>query len=209
MKKCSEKEILEMQKLMAPGTIIGYLRNLIPDPFDCLLFIFYLGYIMTTDISRKNIFIIENINDADKKTLIDMIRRLVGDENISNMSIGALTDQDCRGQIAGKLLNYSYFSYKDTKLDRVIKSIVNGRLINGRIYGGKTFSFKPIAKFLLTSCERVVPEITDETSYFYDNAIIITANKNNTDSIDIGSFPQEDFYPLIQIIYESQREWLI
>lgn len=102
-----------------------------------LLLAEYVGYCFTKDLKLEKMAVFYGTGSNGKSVTLDVIRELLGIQNVSVESLSALTiDDEKRGQIENKLANIS--SESDGKLDFAkLKQMVSGEPITIReLYKG-------------------------------------------------------------------------
>lgn len=116
----------------------------------------YIGYCFTRDLKYEKMAVFYGSGSNGKSVMLDVIERLMGKQNVSNVSLSAVTtDDEKRALIEGKLVNISHEC--DKKLDNaMMKQLVSGEPTEVRqLYRG-THTMYQYAKFF-TSFNRLPP----------------------------------------------------
>ena len=91
---------------LAGGEVIrSYLATSLPDPQEQQMFWEYAGYCMTTDTQMQKFLMLTGNGGTGKTILIDLVQKLVGIENCSNIPIQDLNQRFYATGMFGKLLN--------------------------------------------------------------------------------------------------------
>lgn len=142
---------------------IQFLRNALPDSNDRLLLYQYAGYCMTRDTSMQKFMILKGSGGTGKSRIISMIQNMVGTDNVTSMSMEALTQRFYPAQLRGKLLN-ACADIKGGALTSVdtIKAATGEDLLVYERKGQDPATFRSYAKLLFSANE--VPINLDEKS---------------------------------------------
>lgn len=99
-----------------------------------------------------------------KSTFLNMIYRIIGKENISNLDIATIGERFQTVPLMGKLANIGDDIANDfingTKMS-VVKKVITGDYVSAEYKGGSTFTFKPYVT-LVFSCNEI-PKIGDSS----------------------------------------------
>ena len=82
-----------------------WLRFAIPDGDDREMLLEYAGLCLTRDVRQQKFLILQGVGGSGKSTLIRLIERMIGSENIANISLSELTQRFAAYGLMGKLLN--------------------------------------------------------------------------------------------------------
>ena len=133
-----------------------------------------IGYSMTSSIDFQKAFIFYGESaENGKSTLLDVISHLIGEDNISHITIHNLQHgKYYSAELKNKLLN-TVAELPRTKLDSVetFKSVVTGDSIAAEEKYKDRYTIKPYAKHIFTSNE--LPLIDDKTNGFYRRLNIV------------------------------------
>lgn len=96
----------EKTSVLSGGEVIrSYLETSLPDPQEQQMFWEYAGYCMTTDTQMQKFLLLTGNGGTGKSILIDLVQKLVGIENCSNIPIQDLNHRFYATGMFGKLLN--------------------------------------------------------------------------------------------------------
>ena len=140
-----------------------------------------IGYSMTsnTDFQKAFIFYGESAENG-KSTLLDVISHLIGEDNISHITIHNLQNgKYYASELKNKLLN-SVAELPRNRLDsvEVFKSVVTGDSISVEEKYKDRYTIKPYAKHIFTANE--LPIIDDKTNGFIRRLNIVNFDANFT-----------------------------
>lgn len=161
-----------------PGNEIEkFLKNAIPDETDREMLLEYIGLCCTTDVDQQKMLIITGDGGTGKSTVINLIQRLVGKQNTSNVAMSKLQENFQAVRMMGKLLN----SCADLEIDALddvtmIKKLVGEDAISDSFKGKDIISFDNYAKLLFSTNE--LPLVRNEkTAGFYRRLLILVMNE--------------------------------
>ncbi|MBQ7370350.1 MAG: DNA primase, partial [Blautia sp.] len=95
----------KISALAGGEAIRKYLDTSLPDPQEQQMFWEYAGYCMTTDTQMQKFLMLTGNGGTGKSILIDLVQKLVGIENCSNIPIQDLNHRFYATGMFGKLLN--------------------------------------------------------------------------------------------------------
>lgn len=149
-----------------------------------------LGYCLYRTARYEKAFMLNGEGSNGKSTFIKVLCALLGEDNVSNVSLQELnSDRFAAAEIEGKLLN----ALADLKADRVkdtgnFKMLVSGDRLRGQRKYQQPYNFKPFAKLVYSANK--IPETDDDSYAYYRRWIVIPFNRtfeggnNNTNLID-------------------------
>lgn len=105
-----------------------------------------MGYILTSRVDAQKFFIFWSAGSSGKSTLCDVLIWLVGEENVSTVSLGALSDKFARSQLEGKILNLATENETKKVKTALLKQIVGGDVIQIEKKGKDPHSYRPRVK---------------------------------------------------------------
>lgn len=175
----------------------SWLRFICNDPEDVEMLLQYSGLCLTRDTRQQKFLILNGEGGTGKSTVIRMIDRMIGEENISNISLNQLTQRFFSYGLMGKLLN----SCADLELDALsdvstLKKVLGEDTLSGEAKGKDAVSFKSYAKLIFSTNELPIVK-AERTNGFYRRLLILTMDrvpeKKETDFFDrlaaeIGDF---------------------
>jgi P4 family phage/plasmid primase-like protien len=154
-----------------------FLRYAVPDDEDREMLLEYIGLCCTKDVRQQKMLIISGDGGTGKSTIINLIQKLVGKRNISNVAMSKLQDNFQAIRMMGKLLN----SCADLEIDALddvtmIKKLIGEDSISDSYKGKDIISFDNYAKLLFSTNE--LPLVRNEkTEGFYRRLLILTMNE--------------------------------
>lgn len=157
-----------------------YLDMVLPDKDAQNVLLEYCGYIFTDHLKLERILILYGSGANGKSVFFDILRALLGDDNISYFSMNKLCDESgySRAVLPGKLLNYA--SEFGGKLDiQIFKRLISNEPVEARHPYGQPFVIKDYCKFIFNANK--LPEV-EHTDAFFRRPIIIPFNKKIKDS---------------------------
>ncbi len=131
-----------------------------------------IGYCLyRTNIFAKS-FLFNGTGGNGKSTLLNTISSLLGEENITALSLSDLSERFKTGLLAGKLANIGddipYTSIRDTSL---FKKLTSGERVIGEFKGDTPFEFRSFAKLIFSSNK--IPKFYDNSEGIMRRLVII------------------------------------
>jgi len=161
-----------------------FLDQVLPDISCQQILAEYIGYVFIRHgaklLKEERLLILYGTGSNGKSVIFDILKYLLGKNNISEFSLDHLTDQNgyYRAMIGDKLLNYG--SDINSKIDHgIFKKIVSGEPITARLPHGSPMNFDQYAK-LIFNCN-VLPKDTEQTHGYYRRFLIIPFERTITD----------------------------
>lgn len=154
-----------------------FLSQAIPDETDREMLLEYIGLCCTKDVSQQKMLIICGDGGTGKSTVINLVQKLVGKRNTSNVAMSKLSENFQAIRMMGKLLN----SCADLEIDALddvtmIKKLIGEDSISDSYKGKDIISFDNYAKLLFSTNE--LPLVRNEkTEGFYRRLLILTMNE--------------------------------
>jgi len=131
----------------------------------------FFGYCLTRETRYEKSLLLIGPGGDGKGTILRVLHSLLGDVNVSNVSMGDLSDQFHRVMLVDKLLNYTTEISSELFQSDMFKAIVSGEPITAAYKHRNAFSFKPCAKLAFSS--NSYPDIKDHTDGLYRRMMII------------------------------------
>lgn len=151
---------------------------------------------------RKNIFskffICFGEGKTGKSTYLNLIKRLIGEDNCSYLSLHDLEDKYMPANLLGKLVNLGDdISYKGLKETAILKKVVTGEMLSAQVKYTEPINFSNFAKLIFTTNR--LPEVHDRSSGFYRRFYIIEINKkiDNPDPFFLERLTESDYEYLL------------
>ena len=154
-----------------------FLKQAIPDPDDREMLLEYIGLCCSIDRDQQKMLVICGDGGTGKSTVINLIQKIVGKRNTSNVAMSNLSEKFQAISMRGKLLN----SCADLEIDALddvttIKKLVGEDSMSDSYKGKNIISFDNYAKLLFSTNE--LPLVRNEkTEGFYRRLMVLTMNE--------------------------------
>ena len=133
------------------------------------------GYCMYRRNELRKAFILTGDKKNGKSTYLDMVTRMLGDNNISALDLSDLCTTFRPAEIVGKLANIGDdIGDEFIKNPAIFKKVVSGDRITVEKKGADPFQFSNYAKLLFSAND--IPRIKDKSGAVIDRLIIIPFN---------------------------------
>ena len=151
----------------------AFLDRVLPEKEMQTLLAEYIGYCFTQNLKLEKMAVFYGTGSNGKSVCLDIITRIMGSCNVSNVTLSALTcDDEKRSLIEGKLANISHES--NGELDTaMLKQIVSGEPTEVRVLYRGTHTMTDIPK-LFTSYNKLPS--TESTYGFFRRWILFPFN---------------------------------
>jgi len=153
--------------------IAKFLHEVLESENDVLAIYEFIGYCLYRDYPIHTAFMFKGGGSNGKSTLLEMIKRFLGPENVSNISLQDLANRFAIAELRGKMANF----YADLK-DEALTSTGNFKMLTGndsfsaeRKFVQRRMSFRNLAKFAF-SCNKIPENKDDDTLAFWRRWII-------------------------------------
>jgi putative DNA primase/helicase len=154
-----------------------FLDKVLPDPSCQKILAEYLGYIFIKGhvLKLEKVLLLYGAGSNGKSVIFDILRALVGNENISHYSLQSLCDQSgtTRANLANKLLNYSSELNGDLSADK-FKQLASGEPIEARHLYASPFTLVDYSKLMFNANE--LPWKVEHTHGFFRRFLILPFN---------------------------------
>lgn len=156
---------------------IKFLESSIPSSDDRIMLYQYIGYCMTRDTGFQKFLIIKGIGGTGKSRIINLIQKIVGEKNYSNVSIQDLNQKFYPAMLHGKLLNACADISSDAlnSVD-VIKKVTGEDILLYEKKGKDANSFWSYAK-LIFSANKIPLNLDEKSNAFYRRLLILEMNQ--------------------------------
>lgn len=196
------------------GTAVqDWLMFICDTPEDIEMLCQFSGLCMTRDTRQQKFLILNGEGGTGKSTVIRMIDKMIGSENISNISLYQLTQRFQAFGLLGKLLN----SCADLEVDALsdvstLKKVLGEDTLSAEAKGKDAISFKSYAKLIFSTNELPIVK-AEKTNGFYRRLLILTMNKvpekKEADFFDRLSAEIDDFIRIsvkaLERLYQNGR----
>lgn len=157
-----------------------WLRFAIPDGDDREMLLEYAGLCLTRDVRQQKFLILQGVGGSGKSTLIRLIERMIGSENIANISLSELTQRFAAYGLMGKLLNscadLEVAALEDTS---VLKKLLGEDSLRVEPKGKDAISIRSMARLIFSTNE--LPTVKSERSNgFYRRLQVLEMNSQPT-----------------------------
>ena len=166
-----------------------WLRFITPNPEDRQMLLEYCGYCLTRDTRQQKFLILVGSGGSGKSTLIRLLETILGEDNLSHVSLRELSQRFASYGLLGKLCNscadLETGALEDTS---VLKKLLGEDAIRAEAKGKDAISFKSYAKMLFSTNE--LPLVLSERSNgFFRRVMVLTMNqkpeKARADFLDV------------------------
>lgn len=146
-------------------------------PDDKEMLLQFSGLCLTRDTRQQKFLILCGEGGTGKSTVIRMIDKMIGSDNISNISLNQLTQRFFSYGLMGKLLNscadLEVSALEDTS---TLKKVLGEDTLSGEAKGKDSVSFKSYAKLIFSTNELPIVK-SEKTNGFYRRLLILTMDK--------------------------------
>ena len=154
-----------------------YLDRVLPDKERQAVIAEFLGYVFirhgSNILKEERTLILYGKGANGKSVLFEVVKALLGSENLSSYSLESLTDTNgyFRAMIDTKLLNYA--SEISNRMDKTrFKALVSGEPIEARHPAGRAMQIEQYAK-LMFNCNVLPKAAADDTNAFFRRFLIV------------------------------------
>ena len=170
-----------------------------------------IGYCMYRRNELGKAFILTGDKSNGKSTFLDVVKAILGEDNISALDLKELGDRFSTSMMFGKLANIGDDIGDDFLQGNqvaVFKKVVTGNRIKAERKQENPFEFNPYVKLLFSAND--IPRMKDKTGAVLRRLIIIPFNARFSKYLPDGT-PDPDYHPFIKydLIKESCMEYLI
>lgn len=154
-----------------------FIRYAVPSEEDRIMLFQYIGYCMTKDTCFQKFLIIKGVGGTGKSSVISTIQYIIGDDNVSSISLQDLTQRFYPAQLRGKLLNACADIPADalTSVDTIKKATGEDMLMYERKSVDAT-TFRSYAK-LLFSANQIPLNLDEKSDALYRRMMILVMDK--------------------------------
>lgn len=141
-----------------------YLDRVLPDKILQDVLSEYLGYVFIRSLKLEKCLLLYGSGANGKSVFFEIVNALLGKDNVSNFSLGNLSEEHNRAYIANKLLNYGSEIRGNIEGD-VFKQLVSGEPIQCRLKYGNSFFIEDYAR-LCFNCNELPKDVEHSEAYF-------------------------------------------
>ncbi len=135
----------------------------------------WMGYLITPDTSQQRMVWLVGEGSNGKSVLLDAVRGLIGEQNISAVALSDLSNKFSRAHTAGKTLNICSDLPARAIADGYIKSMVAGEAIEARGFDQDARTFKTTVRFMASM--NTLPQTRDLTDGYFRRIVVLTFNR--------------------------------
>ena len=160
------------------GKIEEFISFICPKADDREMLLEYGGYCLTRDTAQQKFLLLTGTGGTGKSTIIRLLEKLVGSENISNIALADLSQRFSSFSLMGMLLNSCADLEREGLEDvSMLKKMLGEDRIKGEAKGKNAIFFTNYAKMIFSANE--VPVIRAErTNGFYRRLLIFSMNRS-------------------------------
>ena len=157
--------------------IQNWLSFICDDEEDREMLMQFAGLCLTRDTSQQKFLILNGEGGTGKSLVIRMIDAMIGEDNISNISLHQLSQRFAAFGLLNKLLNSCADLETDALQDvSILKKVLGEDRISAEAKGKDAIMFRSFAKLIFSTNE--LPLIkAEKTNGFYRRLLVLTMNK--------------------------------
>lgn len=170
-----------------------------------------IGYCFYRRNELGKAFILTGDKSNGKSTFLDMVKAVLGEENVSALDLKELGDRFSTSMMFGKLANIGDDIGDDFLQGSQVatfKKVVTGNRIKAERKGQDPFEFNPYVKLLFSAND--IPRMKDKTGAVLRRLVIIPFNARFSKYLPDGT-PDPNYNPYIkyELVEQSSIEYLI
>lgn len=149
-----------------------YLDEVLPDDESQQVLAEFMGYIFTRDLKLEKVLFLYGSGRNGKSVMFEIIRAMLGEENISFYGLSSLTDDNGyhRAKLVNKLINWAS-DVGDRLQSNTFKQLASGEPIECRLPYKEPFLLQNICKFAFNA--NTLPADVEHTGAFFERFLII------------------------------------
>lgn len=164
-----------------------------------------IGYCMYRRNELSKFFILTGEKNNGKSTFLEMVKFLLGEDNVSALDMEDMNERFSVSAMFGKLANIGDDISDEFLHGRgvsMLKKVVSGNLVKAEFKGRDAFFFNPYAKLLFSAND--IPRTKDKTGAVLRRMVIIPFNARFT-----KNDPDYDPYIVYKLKTKEAMEYLI
>ncbi|WP_293052462.1 phage/plasmid primase, P4 family [Paludibacter sp.] len=153
-----------------------YLDEVIPEIQAQMVMAEFLGYVFTIDLKLERCLVLVGDGCNGKSVYYDVVRALLGSDNICSYPLGSLTDETgySRAKLVDKLLNYSSeLGGKYVDYDKA-KKLISNEPIDARLPYKDPFEIYNYSKFMFNT--NLLPRNQEQTNGYFRRFMFLEFN---------------------------------
>ena len=149
-----------------------YLNEVLPDEESQKVLAEFMGYIFTRNLKLEKVLFLYGSGRNGKSVMFDIIRSMLGEENISFYGLQSLTDDNgyYRAKLVNKLINWAS-DVGDRLQSNTFKQLASGEPIECRLPYKEPFQLQNVCKFAFNT--NTLPADVEHTTAFFERFLII------------------------------------
>ncbi|AIY39884.1 DNA primase/helicase [Collimonas arenae] len=137
----------------------------------------WIGYLLVADVSMQAMLILLGLGANGKSVLMDLIRHIIGEMNISSAMLDRLKQPYVRATLEGKLLNQSAdLPKRGIVSDGDLKALISGDSIEVSPKHKPSYTIKPYVRLMVATNN--MPESKDTTEGYIRRLIVLEFNEH-------------------------------
>ncbi|MCH8517753.1 MAG: phage/plasmid primase, P4 family [Cyclobacteriaceae bacterium] len=152
-----------------------YLEEVLPDEESRKVLAEFMGYLFTRGMKLEKVLFLFGAGRNGKSVLFEIIRAMLGDDNITYYSLSNLTDDSgyYRAKLSGKLVNWAS-DIGDRLQSNTFKQLASGEPIEARLPYRDPFMLTNVCKFAFNTNQ--LPADVEHTAAYFERFLIIPFN---------------------------------
>jgi len=135
----------------------------------------FFGYCFTRETRYEKALLLIGPGGDGKGTILKVLQSLLGEINVSNVSMSGLQDQFHRVMLVDKLLNVATEIEAGLLQSDIFKTIVSGESVTAAYKHKNAFSFAPVCKLAFSANKH--PNLQDTSEGLYRRLLLIEMEK--------------------------------
>lgn len=149
-----------------------YLNEVLPDLERQNILAEFLGYVFTRNLKLEVVLFLYGSGRNGKGVIFEIIKALLGTENISHYSLANVTDSSgyYRAKLMNKLVNWAS-DVGDHLQSDIFKQLASGEPVDARLPYKEPFQLENVCKFIFNT--NTLPTKVEHTYAFFERFLII------------------------------------
>lgn len=186
----------------------GFLKDVLPDEKMRLVLQEFFGmvYLDREELSVEKFAIFVGKGANGKSVIFEVLKKVIGDDNVSTLDSAQLTDEKMIPYVKGKRLNFCPDVRKSSEFDSALKALASGQDVTGRrIYGDAEKIKCPPMCFALNE----LPRFRDVTEGFFRRVLLfcfdVQIPPERQDRSLVGKICSRDLPGIFNWVMEGRR----
>ena len=147
-----------------------YLTRVLPDEASQMVLAEFLGWIFLKDLKLEKVLLLYGDGHNGKSVIFDIVNQLLGENNITNLGLSALSKTENRCGLGNSLLNFGSEIKGNCDAD-LFKKLASGEPIEARRLYSDVFIMRNYAKLAFNA--NLLPKDTEQSTGFFRRFLII------------------------------------